>query len=80
MRGSDKLNAHCTASITVAEDIANSRNPITVTIRKTHYGHECSLGHIRLQYSHRQAIAGKPVQGVETQHIIDSIWENVQDK
>ena len=53
---------------------------MTPTICKTHYGHECSLGHLRLQYSHRQAIAGKLVEGVETQHIIDSIRENVQDK
>ncbi len=34
----------------------------------------------RLQYSHRQAIAGKLAQGVTTQHILDSIRDSVQGK
>ncbi len=33
-----------------------------------------------LQYSHRQAIAGKLTQGVTTQHILDSIRDSVQGK
>ena len=44
-RGSDKLDAYCTALIVVTHDVRTlSTEPIAVTICKTHYGHQCSLG------------------------------------
>ena len=43
---------------------------IKVHVHKTHYGHNTSLGHIRLLESDRMAIAGQLAQGVEFQYII----------
>ena len=55
-QGSDKLDAYCTASITVTEQIHRSSNQIIVDICKTHYGHSCLLGHTRIQSSNREAM------------------------
>ncbi len=75
MNGSDKLDAYCTASIVVCNQ--NLTNQQDVRICKTHYGHQCTLGHTRVQYSQRQAIAGKLAQGVTKEHILDSIRDNI---
>ena len=79
LQGTDKLNAHCTAAITLTELNYKTTNHLQVQVYKTHYGHKCSLGHIRLPYSHREAIAGRLSQGVTIEHILDSIRDNVGD-
>ena len=69
VQGTSKINAHCTASITLskAED-----NTLRVEVHTTHYGLEKSLGHLRLTHSERAAIAGQLAQGVDFQHMLDN--------
>lgn len=43
----------------------------------THYGHEKSLGHLRLLDSERVAIAGQLARGVDFQHILDNIRDTL---
>ena len=76
--GSCKIGAHCTAAIVLTKEVCSSS--ILVNVYKTHYGHQCSLGQIRLPTTHRDAIAGKLAQGVAVQHIIDEIRDNVGDR
>ena len=70
-QGTSKVDAHCTASLTVNREDPNAS--IKVQVHSTHYGHEEALGHIRLSDSDRLAIAGQLTQGVEFQHILDKI-------
>lgn len=51
-----------------------------VNVCKTHYGHQCSLGKIRLSTTERDTIAGKLCQGVNVQHILDNIRDNFGDR
>lgn len=44
---------------------------------KTHYGHETSLGHLRIPETDRLAIAGKLSQGVDYQRVLDDIWDKL---
>ena len=60
--------------------VTKSKHQLSVALCKTHYGHECSLGHPRLQTSEREAIAGKLFQGVPSQHILDTIRSEVGSK
>ena len=75
---SSKLSAHCTAAIVLMKQ--PSSNSMLINVYKTHYGHECTLGKLRLPTVHRDTIAGKLAQGVNVQHIIDEIRDNVGDK
>ncbi len=61
---------------------------LSVTVHKTHYGHQCVLGKLRLPAIQRTAIAGKLAQGViagklaqgvGVQHILDEIRNSVED-
>lgn len=75
LQGTSKINAHCTASLTVST--TDDKTCIRVDVHKTHYGHEISLGHLRLLGSERIAIAGQLAQGVDFQHILDNIRDSI---
>ena len=75
-QGSSKLNAHCTAAITVRKNIPGT-NIVKVNICKTHYGHNCSLGYTRLSETDRLTIAGQLAQGITFERIFDNIRDNV---
>ena len=74
MQGTSKISAHCTASITLskAED-----NALRVEVHTTHYGHEKSLGYLRLTDSERAAIAGQLAQDVDFLHILHNIRDSL---
>ena len=74
MQGTYKIDAHCTASITLYKA---ENNTLRVEVHTTHYGHEKSQGHLRLTHSKRAAIAGQLAQGVDFQHILDNIWDSL---
>lgn len=78
LQGSAKIDAHCTAAITMTKQVHSGN--ILAYACKTHYGHQCTLGHIRLQTSEREVIAGKLAQGVRVQHILDTVRDNLGDK
>ena len=67
-----------TASITVTSDILTGQ--LTATICYTHYGHSIQLGHVPLPTSTRMEVAAKIMQGVSTDHILDTIRDNMGDK
>ena len=73
-QGTSKINAHCTAALTVSTDMNSGH--IKVQVCGTHYGHT-SLGHLRLSESDRLTIAGQLAQGVDFQHILDTIRDNL---
>ena len=72
-QGSSKMNAHCTACMTVQK----TQRDIKVEIYPTHYGHETSLGHLRILETERVAIAAQLAQGVDIQRILDNIRDNL---
>ena len=55
-------------------------NSIHVYICKSHYGHQCVLGHTRLQSNQRESIAGKLAQRVKVEHILDDIRGNLGER
>ena len=62
-----KLNAHCTAGLTLLKQ----RDAFRVTVHKTHYGHSLSLGKLRLSKRVRMTIAGQLAQGVTFEKILE---------
>ena len=73
-QGSCKVNSYCTASIIVR---TTPEKGIKVQYYPTHYGHATSLGHLRLSEKERVTIAGKFLQGVTFERILDDIRCNV---
>lgn len=69
-QGSSKLNTYCTAAIIVRE---THDDKIVVQYYPTHYGHTTMLGHLRISQNERLAIAGKLLQGVAFERIIDDV-------
>lgn len=80
LQGTSKLNAYCTAAIVVTQVTKDDKEIIQAQICKTHYGHQLSLGHLRLQKSQRQAIASQLAQGITPQHVLDKIRDSVHNK
>ena len=76
-QGTSKLNTYCTAGMTVTQ--MNSKC-VNVDYCSTHYGHEISLGHLRISDKDRKMIAGKLKQGVSFEHIMDTIRDSVGSK
>ena len=76
-QGTSKLSCYCTAAITANIE---SETRLEVTIHSTHYGHRMSLAHVRLSDSDKVAIAGKLSQGVDIQHILDDVRDNIGSK
>ena len=76
-QGTFKLSCYFTAAITVKIE---SETCLEVTIHTTHYGYRMSLAHIRLSDSDKVAIAGKLSQGVDIQHILDDVRDNIGSK
>ena len=73
-QGSSKLNAYCTASLTVRK---HDNGKISVEICNTHYSHTPSLGHLRLSKSQRSEIAKKLSEGVTVDRILDDVRDNI---
>ena len=46
----------------------------------THYGHDISLGHLRIAKQERQAIAGMIIQGVSFDSILDKVRDDIGPK
>ena len=74
-QGTSKLNTYCTAAITVRKN----ENQILVSYCPTHYGHKMLLGHLRIPRNERQAIAGKLLQGVTFERILDDIHDSMDN-
>ena len=72
-QGSSKINQHCTASLTVV----HSKDGLKVDICQQHYGHEQSLGYIRLSQSAHQYIAAQLSKGVSFDRILDDVRDSV---
>ncbi len=53
---------------------------ISAIICKTHYGHSCRIGHIRLPQTDRLVIAGQVAQGVSFDRILDNIRDSVSKR
>ena len=77
LQGTSKMNAYCTAAIVVTK---NDKEMIQAQIYKTHYGHQLSLGHLRLQKCQREAIAAQLSQGITPQHVLDKIRDSVHKR
>lgn len=75
IQGSSKINSYCAAAITVTRE--NVSGYIEVHFCSTHYGHKIALGHLRLIESDKIAIAGQLAQGIEFQHILDNMRDNL---
>ncbi len=75
-QGTSKLNAYCTAALIVN---TNKDGSVNVTVHKTHYGHQTSMGHLRISETERLAVAAKLANGVDIQHILDEIRDNMGD-
>ena len=76
-QGTSKLSCYCTAAISVKIE---SETCLEVTIHTTHYGHRMSLAHVCLSDSDKVAIAGKLSLGVDIQHILDDVRDNIGSK
>ena len=76
-QGTFKLSCYCTATITVK---IKSETCLEVTIHTTHYGYRMSLAHVHLSDSDKVAIAGNLSQGVDIQHILDDVRDNIGSK
>ena len=57
-----------------------NKGKVHLRMCKTHYGHQLSIGHLRLQNSVRQSIAGQLAQGVTFQHVLDEIRDSVSHR
>ena len=77
-QGTSKINAYCTAAIIATKE--RERECIEVQVFETHYGHQPTLGHLRLQECERTAIAAQLAQGVDFQHILDNIRDNIGEQ
>lgn len=71
-QGTDKINNHCTSSITVQEPL-NKELDIKVTYCVTHYGHNIDLKHIRLSNAERNYIVERLKQGDSVDSILHEI-------
>ena len=73
-QGSSKIGSYCTAGIH-CEHLKDGK--IKTEVVKTHYGHDCSLGHLRIPEQDRLAIASMLSQGVSFDNILNKIRDSV---
>ncbi len=73
-QGTSKLNEYCTAALIVN---IHEDGTINVNVHKTHYGHQTSMGHLRISETERLAIAAKLADGVGIQRILDDIRDSI---
>lgn len=73
-QGTSKIDSYCTAAIQ-CEHLEGGK--IKIMVNKTHYGHQCSLGHIRIPQSDRLAIAGLLTHGVSFDNVLNKIRDNI---
>jgi len=55
-----------------------SSTSLSVTVHKSHYGHQWILGKLRLPAIQRTSVAGKLALGVDVQHT-DEVQNSVED-
>ena len=72
-QGTPKIDTYCTAGIVL---VVASNGSVKASIYTTHYGHQLSLGHLRLSKEYLYSIAAKISQGVSFQRILDDIRED----
>ena len=77
-QGSNKINAHCTATLTVTSD--KHMELIRVELCDTHYDHDKQLGHLQISQSKRVEIAGQLSKGIPIDRILDGIRDSVSTK
>ena len=75
-QGTSKIDTYCTAGLIVN---INTDGTIDAKIHKSHYGHNASLGHLRIPESDRITIASKLASGIEIQYVLDEIWDKIGD-
>ncbi|CAG9817796.1 unnamed protein product [Phaedon cochleariae] len=68
--GSNKIGRTCPAMI-----VASVQDSVEVSFFSTHVGHECEIGRMPLSIDDRNQIAGKLVEGVTIQRILDDVRE-----
>jgi len=73
-QGSSKIDGYCTAGF-YCKYLENGR--IEVEVVKTHYGHQCTVGHIRIPTVDRLYIAQQVSQGVSFDNLLDKIRDSV---
>ena len=66
---------YCTASLIVKKD--EHSKCISVEVHSTHYGHKPCVGHLRIPETDRMAIAAQLACGVNFQHILETIRDNL---
>ena len=74
-QGSSKTGQRCTAHMKVVND--TDTGEVTVHYCSTHYKHEISMGHLRIQEATRLNIAAQLQEGVTRQRIMDNIRDSV---
>ena len=77
-QGTNKINAHCTATLTVTSD--KHMELIRVELCDTHYDHDKQLGHLQISQSKRVEIAGQLSKGIPIDRILDGIRNSVSTK
>ena len=75
-QGTSKIDTYCTAGLIVN---INTDGTMDAKIHKSHYGHNASLGHLRIPESDRKAIASKLASGIEIQYVLDEIRDKIGD-
>ncbi len=73
-QGTAKLDQYCTAGLQCML-LENGR--IQVEVIKTHYGHECTLGYIRIPTENRLFIAKQLAEGVSFDNLLDKVRDSV---
>lgn len=76
-QGSSKLDGYCTAGLqcTFLES-----GKLEVKAVKTHYGHQCNLGHLRIPIQDRLFVAKELLRGVSFDNLLDKVRDSVSTK
>ena len=76
-QGTSKIYSYCTSKM-ILHQLKN--DSLEADIVTTHYGHDISLGHLRIAKQERQAIAGMIIQGVSFDSILDKVRDDIGPK
>jgi hypothetical protein len=78
LKGTNKINGTCPAHI-ITYQFKNG-DEIKVRLVRTRLGHECEVGRLPLAKPDRDIIAGKLLQGIQTQRILKDIGSKFDPK
>ncbi|KAI5741100.1 hypothetical protein M8J76_010413 [Diaphorina citri] len=76
-QGTWKINNHCTSSM-IVEHFKTLDNVVKVTFFKDHFGHDIELEHLPLSKLDRDLIAGKLLQGVPADTVLDQVRDSIK--